>query len=535
MDYQAALSYIYSFTDYERGGKYSRKHDENLQREAVLLELLNNPHYEYSNTLIAGTKGKGSTAAYIERVLRAAGIRTGLYTQPDLHTFRERIRVNGALISEQEVAQLMPQIRAAVEEVQSRVIFDPFITYEIVTTLALLYFARQHVRHAVVEVGLGGRLDATNVTRPIVSVITSISYDHMEVLGDTLAKIATEKAGIIKPNGIVVTSAQSPEALLAIAEIAEQRQARLIRIGSEGVDPAQTEVDEGRLPSMSYRYQLVSVPSSGSGKDIDSRHLLGGTVYTPNPNESSGNALGTGASGQRTPNEGQGCKDGQGQAAVPTYPFYRQGLQSFTVQTPTRVYRDLATPLLGAHQVENATLAIATLDVLREAGYGWDEAVLRDGLRSVHWPARIEVVAYHPTIVVDGAHNTDSMQKLLESLRSYFSYHRLIIVLGVLKNKDQVGMIRALGDVDMVILTRVSNPRATPLDELAALFAEHAPRVQIHTVAESAGALDLALDLADREDLICATGSLYLAGETLRWAAVHGNEAAAEIEGVDYP
>jgi dihydrofolate synthase / folylpolyglutamate synthase len=473
MNYQEALAYIYSFTDYERGSKYSRKRDENLQREATLLELLGNPHYQYSNTLIAGTKGKGSTSAYIERVLREASIKTGLYTQPDLHTFRERMRVNGNLIHEEEVAQLMPEIRAAVEQLQDRHIFEPFITYEIGTALALLYFARQHVEHAVVEVGLGGRLDATNVTRPIVSVITSISYDHMEILGDTLTKIATEKAGIIKPDGIVVTSAQAPEALVAIAAIANQRHARMIRVGPEGIDPAQTEVDEGVLPAISYRYQLGS---------------------------------------------------------------YRQELQAFTVQTPIGSYDDLKTPLLGAHQVENATLAIATLDVLREAGYYWDEAALRNGLRSVHWPARIEVVGHHPTIVVDGAHNTDSMQKLLQSLRLYFSFHRMIVVLGVLKNKDQLGMIRALGDVDAVVLTRVSNPRATSVEELATLFAEHAPQVQLHIVEESAQALDLALDLADREDLVCATGSLYLAGEALRWAAAHGDvTAAAEIEGVDHP
>ena len=128
------------------------------------------------------------------------------------------------------------------------------------------------------------------------------------------------------------------------------------------------------------------------------------------------------------------------------------------------------------------------------------------------------------------------MQKLLEALHSYFSLHRLIVVLGVLKNKDQVGMIRALADVDTVILTRVGNPRATPLEELAALFIEHAPHVQVHKVERSAEALDLALDLADREDLVCATGSLYLAGEALRWAATHGEAiATTEIEGVDGP
>src|SRR5215469_21272 len=172
-------------------GSGNRNPEENLRRESRLLGMLGNPHLNYTNTLIAGTKGKGSTAAYIERVLREAGIRTGLYTQADLHTFRERIRVNGDLISEQEVAQLIPAIRVAVEQVQSRALFEPFITYEIGTTLALLSFARQHVRQAVIEVGLGGRLDATNVTQPIVSVISSISYDHKEILGDTLAKIAT--------------------------------------------------------------------------------------------------------------------------------------------------------------------------------------------------------------------------------------------------------------------------------------------------------------------------------------------------------
>src|SRR5436853_5443269 len=133
MNYKEALSYIYSFTDYERGGKYSRKRDENIQREVALLELLDNPHHQYSNTLIAGTKGKGSTSAYIERVLREAGIRTGLYTQPDLHTFRERMRVNGRLISEGEVADLLPEVRAAAEGMQERHEFDPLNTYQVAT------------------------------------------------------------------------------------------------------------------------------------------------------------------------------------------------------------------------------------------------------------------------------------------------------------------------------------------------------------------------------------------------------------------
>src|SRR6266852_6147093 len=255
MNYQEALAYLYSLSDYERGGPFSRNREENLSREATLLEHLGNPQQSYSSTLIAGTKGKGSTAVFIERVLRQAGLRIGLYTQPDLHTFRERMRVNGRLISEQEVGQLVAEIRPVVESIEQQRTFDTYNTYQVATALALLYFSRQHVQHAVLEVGLGGRLDATNVTQPLVSVITSISYDHMQILGNTLREIATEKAGIIKPNGVVVTSAQAPEALLAIAFVCQRQQARLVRVGPDGDDAAQEEVETKHLPLISYRYR----------------------------------------------------------------------------------------------------------------------------------------------------------------------------------------------------------------------------------------------------------------------------------------
>jgi dihydrofolate synthase/folylpolyglutamate synthase len=470
--YQEALAYLYSFSDFERSGAYTRNPEENLPREARLLELLGNPQEQYTSTLIAGTKGKGSTAALLERVLRQAGIRTGLYTQPDLHTFRERIRVNGHLISEEDVAQLVPELRNVVEQIQARGEFGPFITYEVATALALLYFYRRHVQHAVLEVGLGGRLDATNVTHPLVSVITSISYDHMAILGNTLGQIATEKAGIIKPHGTVVTSAQAPEALLAIAATCQRQQARLIRVGSAEEDPAQTEVTAGQLPPLSYRYRL----EQRSGE-----------------------------------------------------------LQRFTIWTPEHTYTGLEIPLAGQYQLENATAALATLDRLREHGIAWDETALREGFRTVHWPARIEVVGQNPTIVVDGAHNADSMQKLIHALRTSFSMHRLIVVLSIAQDKDKVGIAQALADVDAVILTHMHTPRATSIEALEATFAEHAPYVALYKASESDAAMKLALDMAGPNDLICATGSLYLAGEVLRWAAARGSKTAAEeIEGVDH-
>jgi dihydrofolate synthase/folylpolyglutamate synthase len=472
MNYQEALAYLYSLSDFERSGAYTRSPEENLPREARLLELLGNPQQDYTCTLIAGTKGKGSTSALIERALRQAGVRTGLYTQPDLHTFRERMRVNGNLISEREAAELLTEIRAVVEAIQGRHEFGPYITYEVATALALLYFRRQQVQHAVLEVGLGGRLDATNVTHPLVSVITSISYDHMQILGNTLTEIATEKAGIVKPNGVVVTSAQSVEALLTIAATCQKRHARLVRVGPDGDDTAREEVEAGQLPPISYRYRQEE---------------------------------------------------------------HAEEYQRFTVRTPARTYSGLEIPLRGRHQLENAAAALAALEMLRERGIEWDEAALREGFRLVRWPARMEVVGYKPTIVVDGAHNADSMQKLVEALRDTFTMQRLIVVLSPNRDKDLAGIARALAGVDVVILTRMANPRAATIEELQATFGKYAPNVAIKSASDSTIAMELALDIAESNDLICATGSLYLAAEVLRWSAARGDrEAATTIEGVDH-
>jgi dihydrofolate synthase/folylpolyglutamate synthase len=475
MNYAEALAYIYGLSDFERSGKFRDDREQHLLREGRLLELLGNPQHSYSCTLIAGTKGKGSTAACIESVLRAAGVRTGLYTQPDLHTFRERIRVRGKLISEQEMADLLPEVRAVAEQIERAGTYNPFIPYEVATALALLYFQRQGVQHAVLEVGIGGRLDATNVTQPLVSVIASISYDHTNILGNTLAEIATEKAGIIKPGKVIITSAQAPEALLAIARIAEERQARLVRVGAATGDSAQVLVEAERLPALSYRYQPVMQSTEG---------------------------------------------------------------QTFHVFTPQGEYRDLEMPLAGLHQEENATLALATLEALRASGEPecvWDETALRQGLREVRWSARLEIIARQPTTVVDGAHNADSMQKLMQSLHALFTFKRLFVVLGINMDKDLTGIIQELAGVEGIVLTRALNLRSATLECMQELCAQHAPGVGVYTASESRAAMELARALAAPDDLICATGSLYLAAEVLRWAASQGEaRVAASIEGVDH-
>jgi len=228
MDYRDTLAYIYTYTNYERRGlpKYILSNYD-LARIETLLARLGNPHRAFKSLLIAGTKGKGSTAAFSESMLRAAGYRTGLYISPHLHTFRERIQIGGELISEEDVARLTGALRPHLEAIAG------LTAFEVITALAFYAFAEANVQVAVLEVGLGGRLDATNVSDPVVAVITSISYDHTQLLGDTLSLIAREKAGIIRPGALVVSAPQVPEAMTMIEEVCHGRRAELIVAGEE--------------------------------------------------------------------------------------------------------------------------------------------------------------------------------------------------------------------------------------------------------------------------------------------------------------
>jgi len=228
MTYPEAIAYLHSLTDYEKTRLARYAPDVlDLSRVERLLAALGNPHTQFPSVHIAGTKGKGSTSAIIESCLRAAGHRTGFYISPHLHTFRERIQVAGVKIAREEVVSLVEELRPVVER-------EPGITtFEAITALGFLYFARRAVDIAVVEVGLGGRLDATNVLLPEVCAITSISLDHTYLLGDTLAQIAAEKAGIIKPGVPVVSAPQHPEAGAVIEATALARQAPLTQVGRD--------------------------------------------------------------------------------------------------------------------------------------------------------------------------------------------------------------------------------------------------------------------------------------------------------------
>ena len=231
--YQQALDYLYSFIDYETMHLPRSAINYDLRRMEELLARLDSPHLKARTVHIAGTKGKGSTAAMIASVLEAAGYRTGLYTSPHLTDLRERFRVNGELIPEAAVVELVARLKPEVEVVNREAKYGKLTTFELLTALGFFYFARQGVGFQVVEAGLGGRLDATNVVLPEVCLITSIGLDHTDVLGSSLARIAAEKAGIIKPGVVVVSSPQADEVARVIEERCLSCGAELVRVGRD--------------------------------------------------------------------------------------------------------------------------------------------------------------------------------------------------------------------------------------------------------------------------------------------------------------
>ena len=466
LSYKEALDYIYSFTDYEKKSayRYAPEHFD-LGRVERLTALLDNPQHRFKAIHIAGTKGKGSTAAMIASILRAAGYKTGLYTSPHLHTFRERIQLDGQLISEEAVADLTGRLQPLISQVED------LTTFEIMTALAFLYFAEEGTDLAVLEVGMGGRLDATNIVTPLVAIITSLSYDHTPYLGSTLPLIAREKAGIIKDNAVVVSAPQLSEAMAVIEETCRERGALLFRVGEQWT----WQKGETNLEGQSF------------------------TVHLNNPTP-------------QPPND-----------PMPQPPNYPTRYDFLSLGSHRHRYW---IPLLGEHQLANATTAVAVADLLPGLGVNISEEAIARGLHQVCWPGRLEVLSRAPFLVVDGAHNGDSAHKLAQALRKYFQYERLFLIFGASLEKDIDGMLRELLPlVHRVIVTQAQHPRATQVQSLREeLLARGCEPLSSSDVAE---ALDCALRLAQERDLICATGSLFVVAEVREaWARRQGIELA---------
>ena len=438
--YQRALDYLYSLTNYEIKSQFAYAAQFfDLARVERLLDALGNPHHQFQSIHVAGTKGKGSTSAMLASVLRAAGYRTGLYTSPHLHSFRERIRVDDAYIPESAFASIIERLRPLAEQDKE------LTTFEIATVLAFAYFAQVGVQIAVVEVGLGGRLDATNVIHPVAAIITTVGHDHMHILGNTLAQIAAEKAGIIKEDVPVITAPQERASMAVLERTCAERRAPLHAVGRD------------------WKWRAT-------------RSSLERQRFTAT-----------------------GRLDGASRVS----------------------YKDLHVPLLGKHQLRNATVVLATIEVLREQGLEIADSHIRDGLRSVVWPARFEVMGDHPYFVVDGAHNVDSARCLAATLRQYFPGVRPWFVLAILSDKDMSAILKALlPDAHGAFFARSHHPRAAEPE----LLQELAVRYDVPTeIVRDIGQATLrAHDQAGQGGLVVAAGSFTTAGEAREaWLRLH--------------
>jgi dihydrofolate synthase/folylpolyglutamate synthase len=395
----------------------------------ALLEALGHPESRFPSLLVAGTKGKGSTVAMLSAGLRAAGYRTGRYTSPHLVNWRERTTIDAEPISTSDVVALAEAVRRAVAAIPTSLGIPT--TFEVGTALTFEYFARKTIDVAVVEVGTGGRFDATNLVDTRVAVIAPVSYDHTQTLGSTLTSIGWHKAGIMRAGRPAVSAPQSPEALNVIE-------------------------DEARL--------------------IGSRLSVVGRDWTWAPIASGIRVTATGFEPLET-----------------------------------------KVALVGDHQRDNATTAIAALHAVRER-IPVGRAAVVSGLETVDWPGRLQVLAQKPLVVLDGAHNAASAEVVRHALDRDFTFDRLLLVVGLSAGKDALGVLGALAPrAEQIYLTRSTHERSAAPAELESLVRATAPHATSRTFAEAATALDRALADARPDDLLLVTGSLFLVGEALEW------------------
>ncbi len=446
-------------------------HKFNLAHMRLLLEELSHPERLFPSVLIAGTNGKGSTAATLASILQASGLKTALYTSPHLVRLNERIRINGEAIDDEAFARLHAEVDLASERLIERgsLPWHPSF-FEMMTAIAFLHFNRERIDIAVLEVGMGGRLDATNVVEPLLSVITDISLDHQKFLGNTVTEIAREKAGIIRPGGVVVTLPQQPEANDVIGNA-------ILDAGARGVSAVQY------VPPVSPGVTQYLVASPGS--------------RVPSPEKASSG----------------------GQTAVRTLrPFYRYPLAVMGKEIL------IETPLVGRHQLRNMALAIAAAEELAKHGLGAERASgisagsIERGIRQIHWPGRFQVLAPRagwPEMALDVAHNPAGAWALRSALSEQYDERALIFVFGAMRDKAIAEMAEILFPLaERVIATRPENPRSASPDEIQQ--AGSRTGTEIEAVADVPSALQRARGLAGPGKLMVITGSIYLVGEAMR-------------------
>lgn len=422
-----------------------------LSRMEELLRRLGDPQDTLNVIHVAGTNGKGSVSKYLEEGLAACGYKMGLYTSPYIEKFNERIRFDGADISDEDLEYYGQKVVDAAEAMVADGKDSP-TEFEVVTAIAFLYFAGKKADITILEVGLGGIGDSTNVVKhPLASVITSISYDHMAQLGNTLAEIAVNKAGIIKTGCPVISNVPERDAAKIIARKAYAMGSRLFDVS--GIRAAVSE----------------QTPFS----------------------------------------------------------------QVVSMELYEKSYSDVEISMVGKHQAENLKTALATLEILRKSGaVKLDREALYEGLKRARQPGRFEVIGggpeagdeSKPLVIIDGAHNEAGAQALQETMAQYFAGKKILLVAGILADKQIDSIIKFLTKItDHIIVTEPDNPRKLAASELAKHMADVGVTAEV--IADAEAAMHRAKELADGYDVILFAGSLYLIGDVRRlWRNERGEE-----------
>jgi dihydrofolate synthase / folylpolyglutamate synthase len=462
MSYQSAIARIYAL-GHELANTASHKFD--LAHIRVLLKALEHPEQKFPSVLIAGTNGKGSTAATLASILQASGLRTGLYTSPHLVRINERIRINGEQIPDDKFALIHDLIDRTAEHLveDGELPWHPSF-FEMLTAMAFEHFATSKVDIAVLEVGMGGRLDATNVVEPLVSVITDISLDHQKFLGNTIAEIGREKAGIIHRGGLVVTLPQMPEANNVIGNAVLESGARAV--SAVPFVPPVSPASPNYVAAEQHQ-NAAHCASRGPGPH---------SMQAPE--------------GPKIP--------------LSRYPLHVLGQQIL-----------VETPLVGRHQLRNLALAISTAEELNHQGLPVTATSIERGIRETRWPGRFHVIPGKPEIVLDVAHNPAGAWALRSTLSACYEDRRLIFVFGAMRDKAISEIAEILFPLaEHVVATTADNPRsATPGEIQEAAVRTHA---ETKTAADMPTAITHARELAGEDGIVVISGSIYIVGEAMR-------------------
>ncbi len=429
MRYKEAMSYLQNLTKF--GFNFG------LERITELMRRLDNPHKKLRVIHIGGTNGKGSTLSMLASILKTAGFRTGTFTSPHLHSYTERFRVNGVKITEKRIAEILTMLHPHLEAMVSEGFEHP-TEFEVLTAGAFQFFYEEKVDFLILEVGLGGLIDSTNIVDPLVSVITNVAMDHMDYLGHTLKDIAGIKAGIIKDGVPLVTASRNPEVLEIIKSTCEKKNAVLTLV---------------------------------------SQDLTWEALQNTNDNKS------------LFPSE-----------------------QYFRINGRLNNYDNLQIPLLGEHQLANATTAVAVAEHLVDNKFDISPEHVRKGLGKTSWPARLELVRKNPPVLIDGAHNHHGAIRLRATLDKYFPNRKFVLVLGMLADKERAKVVSELAPrARQVVVTKPNSDRAGEWDLVANAARDYTNDVRL--VESITEAVRLALAEVLPGEIICITGSLYMVAE----------------------